>query len=125
MPCQWPATATMPAMAKPIRIVYSTRAMPTWVRAVIRIPITARTVITRPTAVAIAMLPQVLVALLPKTASTDGPSTSTPLTVAITYPAIISQPIRNPRLGSIARGGRTLDIGRGIRPATRAHLTAS
>ena len=40
---------------------------------------------------------QAAVALSPNTASTDGPSTITPLTVPMTFPAIISQPVKKPR----------------------------
>ena len=57
--------------------------MPTWARAVILMPTTAITSMTTPTAVPIAMFAQVLVEFEPKTASTDGPRTSTPLTVAM------------------------------------------
>jgi hypothetical protein len=46
-------------------------------------PTTAITSMTRPTAVPIAMFAHVLVELEPKTARTDGPRTSTPLTVAM------------------------------------------
>jgi hypothetical protein len=46
-------------------------------------PTTAITSVTRPTAVPIAMFAHVLVELEPKTARTDGPRTSTPLTVAM------------------------------------------
>ncbi len=46
------STQTMPAMASPIRIRYSTSAMPTWTSAVIRMPITAMISMTTPTAVA-------------------------------------------------------------------------
>src|ERR1700760_2401376 len=57
VPCQWLANAQMPT--------------------------TAMISMTTPTAVPIAMLAQVLVELDPNTARTDGPSTSTPLTVAM------------------------------------------
>src|ERR1700761_1413078 len=97
VPCQWLATAQMPTMAKTMRIVYSTTAMATWDLAVNRMPTTAMISMTTPTAVPIAMFDQVLVELDPNTASTEGPSTSTPLTVAMMYAAIISQPVRKPR----------------------------
>ena len=48
--------------------------MPTWVRAVMRMPTTAITSMTRPTAVPMAIHAQVLVVVEPKTARTDGPS---------------------------------------------------
>ena len=76
---------------------YSTTAMPTWVRAVSLMPTTATISMASPTAVAMAMFPAVFDELDPNTARTDGPSTSTPLTVAIMYAAIISQPVRKPR----------------------------
>ena len=60
------------------------KAMPTWVRAVILIPATAMTSMTTPTAVPMAISAKVLAGLAPNTASTEGPSTSTPLTVAMT-----------------------------------------
>ena len=47
--------------------------------------------------VAIAMSAAVLPALLVKTARTEGPMTSTPATAPMTYPVIISQPVRKPR----------------------------
>ena len=49
------------------------------------------------------MFGQVLVALWPKMASTDGPSTTTPAIAPTRLAAIISQPVRNPRYGLIAR----------------------
>ncbi len=49
----------------------------------ILIPTTATTSMTRPTAVAMAIFAQRLLELAPKTDSTEGPSTSTPLTVAM------------------------------------------
>jgi hypothetical protein len=97
VPRWWFSTSTRPAAARPSRIAYSTTAMPTWVRAVIRMPTTAITSTTSPRPVAIPTFPQVLVALSPKMASTLGPSTSTPLTVAMTYAAIISHPVKKPR----------------------------
>jgi hypothetical protein len=49
-PGWWPSTQTSPAIARPIRIRYSTTAMLTWTRAVILMPITAITSMIRPTA---------------------------------------------------------------------------
>ena len=60
-------------------------------------PTTAMMSMITPTPVPMPMFAHVLVELEPKTASTDGPSTSTPLTVAIMYAAIISQPVMKPR----------------------------
>jgi hypothetical protein len=54
-------------------------AMPTWVRAVIRMPTIVMTSITRDRPVAMAMSDQAPPVLL-KIASTDGPRTSTPAT---------------------------------------------
>ncbi len=68
-------------MEKPITIRYSTRARPTWVRAVILIPMIAMTPMTTTTAVPMPTYAHELAELLPNTASTDGPSTSTPATV--------------------------------------------
>ena len=82
---------------------YSTAAMLTWARAVILIPTTAMTSMMMPTAAPMAMYCQVLVELDPNTASTDGPSSRTSATVPMMYAAIISQPVRKPRYGLIAR----------------------
>ena len=97
------STAARPAAAKPIRIAYSAGAIPTCIRAVILMPATAITSITRPSAVAIAMFARTLPEFEPNTASAEGPSTSTPLTVAMMYAAIISHPVKNPRYGLMAR----------------------
>jgi hypothetical protein len=67
------------------------------VRAVSRMPATAISSMTSTTAVSITMFGPVLVALAPKTASTDGPSTTTGPIVPTMLPMIISQPVRNPR----------------------------
>jgi hypothetical protein len=48
--------------------------MPTWVRAVKRMPTTATTSMTRPTALPMAIHAQGLVEVEPKTARIDGPS---------------------------------------------------
>ena len=66
-------------------------------------PAIAITTITRMTAVLMRMLGQVLVELEPKTARTDGARTTTPEIDPTSVPAIISQPVRKPRYGSIAR----------------------
>ncbi len=55
--------------------------MPTWVRAVIRMPMTAITSMTRQTAVPIAIPAQALAAVEPKTARIDGPSSRISATV--------------------------------------------
>ena len=68
-------------MPNPIRITYSISAIPTWVRAVILIPITAMTRTISPSAVSMPILPQVLFELLPKAAKTVGARISTPLIV--------------------------------------------
>src|SRR5215813_4449317 len=105
VPGRWRSTATSPATANPIRITYSTAAIPTWVLAVILIPATAITSMTTETIVAMPMSVHALPELAgePSTASTDGPITSTPATAPMTYPAIISQPVRKPSDGLIAR----------------------
>jgi len=69
---------------KTIKIRYSTAAIPIWVRAVIRIPATAIASMIRHSAVSIPVLAQASAELEPKTASTDGPSTTTSATVPIT-----------------------------------------
>src|ERR1700751_4746906 len=84
-------------------MAYSTTAMPTWVRAVIRMPTPAITSMIRHPAVSMPTLAQALVDDEPNTASTDGPSTSTPLSVPTTYPAIISHPVNQPRYVLIDR----------------------
>src|SRR5579872_2566971 len=84
-------------------MAYSIAAIPTWLRAVILMPTTAIVIMSRLIPVAMPTLAQVFVGEAPNTASTDGPSTSTPLRVPRTYPAIISQPVTNPRYGLIAR----------------------
>jgi hypothetical protein len=63
-----------------MRITYSTAAMPTCVRAVIRIPTIAITSMRSDIPVAMATSVQVLPELEVKTARTDGPRTSTPAT---------------------------------------------
>src|ERR1700730_8895934 len=77
--------------------------MLTCARAVIRIPTTAMTSITRPTAAPIAIYAPVLAELEPNTASNDGPSSRTSATVPMMYAAIISHPVKKPRYGLIAR----------------------
>ena len=91
--------------------------MTTWTRAVIRMPTTAITVITTPTAVAMSTLGQVLAAELVKTARTEGPRITTPLSVPTTKPTIISQPVRKPRYGLIARPTHSKDA-----PALALHM---
>ena len=81
LPGWWPSTQTRPAMASPIRIRYSTRAMPTWTRAVILMPTTAITSMIRPVTQPMARTPQVFVEVEPNTASTEGPSRRTSATV--------------------------------------------
>lgn len=71
-------------MAKPTRMTYSTAAIVTWVRAVMRIPATATASMTTDRPVAIAMSAAVLPVLLVNTASTEGPMTSTPATAPMT-----------------------------------------
>jgi len=75
---------TSPAIPKPISSVYSMKAMPTWVRAVTLMPMTAITSMMTPTPVPMAISAHVLAESAPNTASTVGPRTSTPLTVAMT-----------------------------------------
>jgi hypothetical protein len=84
VPCRCSSTMTRPAIPKPISSVYSMNAMPTWVRAVILMPTIAITSMMTPTAVPMAIFAHALTELAPKTARTEGPSTSTPLTVAMT-----------------------------------------
>ena len=103
VPWWWPSTSARPQIAKTIRIAYSTAAMPTWVRAVRRMPTTAITSMTTMTAVLIPMFGHVLVAAAPKTARTEGARTTTPEIAPTRVPVIISQPARKPRYGLIAR----------------------
>ena len=63
-----------------MRITYSTAAMPTCVRAVMRIPTIAITSMRSEMPVAMATSVKVLPELEVKTARTDGPRTSTPAT---------------------------------------------
>ena len=85
VPAWWPSTKTRPQIDMPTRIVYSTTAMTTWVRAVSLMPTTA-IVHEHPDAVAMATSANFVSEAL-KMASTDGPSTSTPLSVPSTYRA--------------------------------------
>src|SRR5579863_3101256 len=83
VPAWWVSTKTRPQIDMPTRIVYSTTAMTTWVRAVSLMPTTAIVVMTTPMAVAMATSAHLVSEAL-KMASTDGPSTSTPLSVPST-----------------------------------------
>ena len=109
VPWWWPSTTTRPQTEKPMRITYSITPMATWVRAVRRMPATAITSRTTITAVLMKMFGQVLSALPPKMARTDGASTTTPATAAMRLAAIISHPVMNPRYGSIARPTHSKD----------------
>lgn len=71
--------------------------------AVMRMPTTAITSMTAPTAVPIPMKAQVLVEVEPKTASTEGPSSRILATVPMMYATTISHPVRKPRYGLMAR----------------------
>jgi hypothetical protein len=80
VPGWWPSTTTRPATAKPSRIAHSVTPIAIWARAVILMPTIAITSMTSPTAAAMAKsLPGVSVP--PNTVITDGPMTSTALTV--------------------------------------------
>src|SRR5215831_14164020 len=80
--CAWSlSTQISPAIDSPTRIRYSTAAIPTCVRAVIRMPTMAMTSMSTPTAQPMATYVQVLVDMEPNTASTEGPSRSTSATV--------------------------------------------
>ena len=109
VPGWWLSTNASPATASPIRMRYSTAAMLTWARAVILMPTTAMISMMMPTAAPMAMYPQVLVELEPNTASTEGPSSRTSATVPMMYAAIISQPVRKPRYGLMARPTHSKD----------------
>ena len=109
VPGWWLSTNTSPATASPIRMRYSTSAMLTWARAVILMPTTAMISMMMPTAAPMAMYCQVLVELEPNTASTEGPSSRTSATVPMMYAAIISQPVRKPRYGLMARPTHSKD----------------
>jgi len=75
-----PSTTTRPAIAKPSRIAHSVTPIAIWARAVILMPTIAITSMTSPTAAAMAKsLPGVSVP--PNTVISDGPMTSTALTV--------------------------------------------
>ena len=97
VPWRCVSTRTRPATPSPISSAYSMMAMPTWVRAVILMPTIAITSMMTATEVPMARFAGTLAESEPNTARTDGPRTATPLTVAITYAAIISQPVRKPR----------------------------
>src|SRR5580704_18804525 len=77
VPAWWPSTYTSPQIETPMRTMYSNTAMATWVRAVIRMPITAIISMTMMRAVLMPMLGQALVLVTLKTASTAGESTTT------------------------------------------------
>ena len=80
-----------------MRIAYSITAMPTWVRAVMRMPTTAIVAMTKMTAIQSRMFGQGLLALAPKTAKTAGDSTTTTEIVPVRQPASIIQPTMKPR----------------------------
>src|ERR1700746_1411037 len=84
-------------------MMYSITATATWVRAVRRMPTIAITSMAMMTIVLMMTFGHLAVALPPKTARTDGPRTTTPEIDATKVPAIISQPVRKPRYGLIAR----------------------
>jgi len=64
-------------METPTRTVYSTTAMATWVRAVIRMPATAIASMTMMRAVLMPIFGHAVVAVAAKTASTAGARTTT------------------------------------------------
>src|SRR5215831_17382004 len=97
VPAWCPSTQIRPHTLNTAISRYSTTPIVTWVRAVSRMPTTAISSMTSAMAVAIAMLGQELVPDEPKTARTLGPSTSTGVSVPISVPATISQPVMNPR----------------------------
>ena len=80
-----------------MRTEYSITAMPTWVRAVRRMPTTAIVAMITMTTVQSRMFGQALVALAPKTAKTAGDSTTTTEIVPVRQPASIIQPTMKPR----------------------------
>src|ERR1700722_4802828 len=86
-----------------MRIAYSMIPMMTWGRAVILVPPTEMTPITRIRPVAMAMFGHVLLADLLNTASTEGPTAVTGVRVPKSVPASISHPVMYPRYGLIAR----------------------
>ena len=92
-----------------MRIRYSITPMATWLRAVRRMPTTAITSKTTMTAVLMKIFGQVLTALTPAMARTDGARTTTPETAAIRLAAIISHPVMNPRYGLMARPTHSKD----------------
>ncbi len=97
-------------MAKPMRIAYSTIAMLTWVRAVIRMPTIAITSMPRITTVLMTMFGAVLEEEAePKTARIDGPSSTVVPTVARMVPMIMIQPTMKPRYGLITRPTHSKD----------------
>src|ERR1700753_3507624 len=77
VPGWWLSTYTRPQTETPTRTTYSNTAMATWVRAVIRIPATAITSMTRTSTVLMVILGHALVLVEPTTASTAGESTTT------------------------------------------------
>src|SRR5262249_18992509 len=103
VPGWWLITATSPQIDIPIRIRYSIKAMPTWVRAVMRIPTTEITSMMTPTALPMATHAQGLVLAEPKTARIDGPSKRISATVPMMYATTMNHPVRKPRYGLIAR----------------------
>jgi len=77
VPAWWPSTYTSPQIETPMRTMYSNTAMATWVRAVIRIPITAIISMTMIRAVLMPIFGHALETLALKTASTAGERTTT------------------------------------------------
>ena len=104
VPGWWPSTTTRPQTEKPMRITYSITPMATWVRAVSRMPATAITSKTTMTAVLMKMFGQVLSALPPTMASTDGASTTTPTTAAIRLAAVAGVVVLAPSVLAIFGG---------------------
>src|SRR5450631_919704 len=77
VPAWWLSTNTSPQIETPMRTMYSNTAMATWVRAVIRMPITAITSMTMMRTVLMPMLGHALASVELKTASTAGERTTT------------------------------------------------
>ena len=93
VPAWWPSTQIRPQIAKTSRMAYSIMPMATWVRAVIRMPMIEMIIMTRTSPVAMRMFPHSLFAFLLNTASTDGPTAVTGVSVPNRVPASISQPV--------------------------------
>ena len=93
VPAWCPSTQVRPHTASAMRIAYSMIPMTTWVRAVILMPTTEMIAMITTRPVAMATFGQVLLVDWLNTASTEGPTAVTGVSVPNRVPASISQPV--------------------------------